>query len=320
MNPERRYCELRTEGRTFEGEALVYGDEAVFSWGRERIEPGAFAPVGDVILNRQHDRKTPLARTGGGGLELNDTPEALRIHASLPETEAANDTLTLVRAKILRGLSIEFHATAERGEGDLRIIEKARLVGVAVVDEPQYPQSLVQAREAEMRAKRLRTIRGSIPAKQALECRCSPGDCVEAVFESGALDDAIDPEQAKDALAVVGEYANAIGSRKRRSLRFWSDGEGGLQYALDIPDTARGRALLETMDAADVIGRPVVDAGASEFVLEAGRATYTKAHVRALTIGPTDASAGWTPIRFKSGAGDDAPGAAPQRRRTRLWL
>lgn len=317
---ERRFCELRAEGRTLEGEALVYGDEAVFPWGRERIEAGAFAPVGDVILNRQHDRKTPLARTGGGGLELNDTPEALRIRASLPETEAANDTLTLVREKILRGLSIEFHSTAERGEGDLRIIEKARLVGVAVVDEPQYPQSLVEAREAEMRAKRLRTIRGRIPAKKRLECRCSPGDCTEALFESGALDGAIDPEQAKDALAVIGEYANAIGSRKRRSLRFWSDGDGGLQYALDIPDTARGRALLETMDAADVFARPVLDAGASDFLMQGSRAVYSKAHVRALTIGPTDASAGWTPLRFKSGAGDDAPGATAKIRRARLWL
>ncbi len=324
MEPERRFLELRqSEGRLLEGAALVYGDEAVFPWGRERIDPGAFAPLGDTILNRQHDRKTPLARTGGGGLELIDSPEELRIRATLPNTPSATETIALVKAKILRGLSIEFHSRQEHQDGDIRIIEKAQLVGVAVVDDPQYEQSIVSARQREERAKRLRTIRGNIPAKRAVECRCSPGDCTEALFESGALDGAIDPDQQKDALAVLGEYANPLGSRKRKTLRFWSDKRGGLEYALDVPDSPRGRALLESMDAADVIARPVIDtaAGASDFVLEAGRATYQKARIRALQIGATDASGGWTPVRFRRGRDDDMPaGAAGEPRRSRLWL
>jgi len=148
---ERRYCELRADGRRLEGEAIVYGDVAVFPWGSERVEPGAFAPLGDVILNRQHRRDSPLARTDGGGLTIEDSPEALRIRATLPEgVAAADDTLALVRAKILRGLSIEFIATGERQSGDMRIIERARLVAVAVVDEPQYPASQVAARAAEL--------------------------------------------------------------------------------------------------------------------------------------------------------------------------
>ena len=323
MEPERRFLELRqTEGRLLEGAALVYGDEAVFPWGRERIEPGAFTPLSDVILNRQHDRKTPLARTGGGGLELIDSPEELRIRATLPDTSSATETISLVRAKILRGLSIEFHALQERQDGDLRIIERAELVAVAVVDAPQYEESLVSAR-AEQRAKRLRTIRGNIPAKKVLECRCSPGDCTAAIFENGSLDSAISPEQQKDALAVLGEYANPLGSRKRKTLRFWSDKKGGLEYALDVPDSPRGRALLESMDAADVIARPVIDtaAGASEFTLEGGRATYSAARIRALQFGATDASGGWTPVRFRRGRDDDMPaGAAGERRRGRVWL
>ncbi len=40
-------------------------DVSAFPWGRERIEPGAFSPLGDVILNRQHKRDIPLARTAG---------------------------------------------------------------------------------------------------------------------------------------------------------------------------------------------------------------------------------------------------------------
>ena len=320
---EKRFCELRAEGRTLSGEALVYGDRAIFPWGEETIQAGAFSPISDVILNRQHDRKSPLARTNGGGLDITDTPEALRISAALPDTPSANETLQLIRSKILRGLSIEFHATQERQDGDLRIIERAILVAVAVVDSGQYPKSLVAAREREERqARRLRTMRGSIPGKKALECRCvGGGDCSEAVFESGALDGVLDAEAQRDVLAVVGEYSGAIGSRKRRSLRFWSDGKGGVEYALDIPDTARGRALIDALDVVDVIARPVLDLDASEFVIEAGRATYSRAHVRALTIGPTDASRGWTPLRRRTGPGDDAPAAGNAgRRRMRIFL
>ena len=319
---EKRFCELRAEGRTLSGEALVYGDRAVFPWGEETIQSGAFAPLGDVILNRQHERVIPLARTGGGGLTLQDSPEALRILATLPDTPSANETLTLIREKILRGLSIEFHATAERQSGDLRIIEKARLVGVGVVDSGQYPQSLVSARQREERqAGRLRTMRGSIPGKKALECRCvGGGNCREALFESGALDGVLDAEAQRDVLAVVGEYSQAIASQKRRSLRFWKSGDD-LQFALDIPDTARGRALIDTLDVVDVIARPVLDLDASEFLIEAGRATYTRAHVRALTLGPTDASRGWAALRRRTSPGDDAPAAGNAgRRRMRIFL
>ena len=293
-----------------------------FPWGEETIQAGAFSPISDVILNRQHDRKTPLARTNGGGLELIDSPEALRISAALPDTPSANETLQLIRSKILRGLSIEFHATQERQDGDLRIIERAILVAVAVVDSGQYPKSLVAAREREERqARRLRTMRGSIPGKKALECRCvGGGDCSEALFESGALDGVLDAEAQRDVLAVVGEYSQAIASQNRRSLRFWKSGDD-LQFALDIPDTARGRALIDTLDVVDVFARPVLDLDASEFLIEAGRATYTRAHVRALTLGPTDASRGWAALRRRTSPGDDAPAAGNAgRRRMRVFL
>ena len=95
-----------------------------------------------------------------------------------------------------------------------------------------------------------------------------------------------------------------------------------MEYALDVPDSPRGRALLESMDAADVLARPVVDtaAGVSEFTVEAGRATYQKARIRALQFGATDASAGWTPVRFRRGRDDDMPASPAGRRRARVWL
>ena len=149
-NIEMRFCEVRAEGRTLTGTAIKYGDTATFAWGKERIEPNAFAPLGDAILNAQHDRTTPLARTDGGGLTLLDSATALEIRAELPPTRSADDVLELVRAKVMRGLSIEFVPLQERSDANVRIIERARLVGVSVVDTPAYPASAIEARRAAL--------------------------------------------------------------------------------------------------------------------------------------------------------------------------
>ena len=143
---ERRFVEMRAEGRVLSGVAVVYGSEARIFDFKERFEPGAFGDASslDVILNRQHQRAVPLARTGGGGLVLQDSAERLEIRAELPATRDADDVLALVEAGVLRGLSLEFRAVTERWSGNVRTIEKALLFGVGVVDRPAYPNSAVQ--------------------------------------------------------------------------------------------------------------------------------------------------------------------------------
>ena len=149
MKPERRWAalEYRGEGRVVTGTAMRYGDVARLPFGAERFEPGAFGEIraADVILNVQHDRGRPVARTGGG-LNLDDDLARLAIHAELPETREADDALANVKAKILRGFSIEFKAVRERMAGNVRIIERARLTGIALVDRPAYMESAVSAR------------------------------------------------------------------------------------------------------------------------------------------------------------------------------
>lgn len=151
---EYRFAELRAEPgtRVLEGTAVRYGDIASLPWGKEKFMSGAFGQIGDVILNRQHSRDRPVARTGGGGMVLTDNGDSLRMVASLPETRDADDALALVRAGVLRGLSTEFLVEAERFEGSMRIIDRAKLVGLAIVDSPAYPSSLIQAREKALQA------------------------------------------------------------------------------------------------------------------------------------------------------------------------
>ena len=132
---EKRYLEIRhSEGRILQGVALPYNQIGQSPYGREMFESRAFSPLpADVILNVQHDRGRPIARTGGG-LYLDDTDKALSIRAVLPATRESDDTLALVRAGVLRGLSIEFKALQERRENNVRVVAKALLSGIGVVD------------------------------------------------------------------------------------------------------------------------------------------------------------------------------------------
>ena len=148
--------EAAAHGRTITGRAMPYGSLGRTPSGiSERFLPGAFGEIGDVIMNAYHDATQPLARTDGGGLQLHDTPEALEIQATLPETRAADDVLALVRSDVMRGLSVEFRAledkvVAESGKR-IREVVRAELVGIAVVPRAAYPATDVQARAAEAR-------------------------------------------------------------------------------------------------------------------------------------------------------------------------
>ena len=155
METEFRFFEFRQEGRALEGVAIKYGSTARVGRISERFIPGAFGDISavDAILNVNHERGRPLARTAGGGLTLTDSPELLSVRAELPQTVLADETLELIRLGVLRGLSIEFIALVHRISAGIRLVSSARLRGVSVVDRAAYPDSTVQARR-ELPARR----------------------------------------------------------------------------------------------------------------------------------------------------------------------
>ena len=156
---EKRFFELRQDGRILSGVAMRYGDVATLPFGKERFEAGAFGDLGgsDILITVQHSRGRPLARTNGGGLVLIDSPVELRVEATLPPTTESDDTLALVKSNVLKGLSVEFEATQEKtegtGEGSLRVVTGAILRGLSVVDSPAFPASLVVARNEDRQAR-----------------------------------------------------------------------------------------------------------------------------------------------------------------------
>ena len=137
MEPERRYAAFRVAGRTLTGRALVYGDVAPEF--RERFVPGAFGEVRTIPINLQHDPAIIVVPEA----VIADGPRELSVRADLPEGSAA---LALVRRGSLTGFSIEFHALEERREAGIRVIERAELTGLALVDKPAYPASGAEVR------------------------------------------------------------------------------------------------------------------------------------------------------------------------------
>ena len=318
MTIERRYSELRQEGgRRLSGVLIRYGDIGIHPWGgRERFSSGAFGDLAgaDIVLNSFHERSAPLARTGGGGLELFDTKTELTIRAELPDTSDANDTLAMIRSGILRGLSVEFKAINERTEDqDLRVVETAELRGAAVVDRPAYPDSIVQARRRGGSY-----LRAKVPYRQPLDCRCHNGTCNRVRFEPETFVETLaDPEN--EVLGIVSDYSGAIASRRRGSLILKSSDDGLEITITEAASTDAARDLAAMSRTVEIFARPVFG-DPIEFV-ESGKgsaavATYRKARLRAILLGPTDASDGWTPAQV---------GAPPARRRQlddrkKIWL
>ena len=310
---ERRFSELIQKGRIIEGTALLYGEVATGAPFPERFEAGAFQPLGDIPFTVQHDRRRIIARNGGGGLELQDTTESLKIRAKLLETREAQDAHLMISNGLLRGLSIEFYPTSESQENGVRVLSKAVLTTISAVDDPAYDGSHIEARQL-----RGSFLRARVPWGKTLGCECHrSANCKRVKFSEGAFDETLDDEE-NEVLAIIGNYQGAIASRKRGSLVLKSTSRG---LEIDLKDTANtdaARMLAEQAREVPIFARPVF-AEPSEFV-ETGTgenaiATYKKARLRAILLGPTDVSEGWTPIEI---------GLPPPRRRHRkvgrLWL
>ena len=206
------------------GPAIRYGD--VSESHRERFEPGAF-DLGDGrtrYLDVRHDPERVIAYTGGGGLELRDTPGALEVTATLPRIPAADRALAEVRDGRLRGFSIEFHAESERREsrnprGVQGVAGRCRAGGAS-----------------ELRPDRRRRFGregrgGSCRSGSNLSCECHDGSCDAVNIKDVEL------PKDRDVIAVAGNYTRAVGSVKRGSLKLEKTADG---LAVDLTCRSTG--------------------------------------------------------------------------------
>ena len=151
MEAEFRFAPFAVAGRTLTGRAVVYGDVA--PQFRERFEPGAFGELPAIPLNLQHDRSLVILEPGA--FDLVDGPAALHVRAELHERSAA---IALVKRRVLKGFSVEFNSIEQRMDRGIRVIEKAELTGIALVDRGAYPMSTAEVRALAGESGRMRRL------------------------------------------------------------------------------------------------------------------------------------------------------------------
>ena len=265
-----------------------------------------------MILNRATFAVGSIARTGGGGLEVTDTPKALTIRAVLPETRDADRYPEPGNFWRPTGLERRIQALQERRENQTRVLpEKALLGGIGVVDSV----GLLPMPQFRSRARLDSVLRSVIPSGVNLQCRCHRGTqaCNTVEFSPEVWDESL--ESGKEILAITSEFSSALASRSRGGLTLRRTAEG-LAVELRPATTDAARELLEQAAEVSLLMRPVFNEAVFEERLVDGVLTafYSSANLRAVLLGPTDASEGWPVVLI------DRPTEGRQEERRRLWL
>ncbi|HEV8189453.1 MAG TPA: HK97 family phage prohead protease [Pyrinomonadaceae bacterium] len=136
------------EDGTFEGDLAVYNN---LDLGGDLIEPGAFAKTikergGTVPMLWQHNSEKPI-----GTLTLIDTPEALKVKGELlMELDDAKRAYILIKARVIKGLSIGFDTIKDSVENGVRRLKEIRLWEGSIVTFPMNEMAMITS--VKMRA------------------------------------------------------------------------------------------------------------------------------------------------------------------------
>lgn len=131
--------EIKTVGEdgTFEGLLSVYG---VIDLGNDMVVKGAFTKTiqenkSTVPMLWQHDPHQPI-----GTLDLSDTEDGLHVKGKfLLEVKQAQEAYALVKAGVIRGLSIGFEAVKKEIKDGVRYLREIKLWEGSVVTFPMLP-------------------------------------------------------------------------------------------------------------------------------------------------------------------------------------
>jgi HK97 family phage prohead protease len=136
---------------SFEGLLAVYNN---LDLGGDLIEPGAFTKTiqehGDQVpLLWQHKTDRPI-----GMLTLVDAPDALRVQGQLlMDLPDARNAYLLIKARIVKGLSIGFDVVKDAAEGTMRRLKEIRLWEGSIVTFPMNEQALITSVKARKESK-----------------------------------------------------------------------------------------------------------------------------------------------------------------------
>lgn len=135
---------VTADDRTIKGVVMPYNSVGNHPRGfKEVVRQGALTIQPGLFLNRFHQRITPLARLGKQ-LHLQDTAQALTLTATLPETATATDVLKEIDAGLLNGFSVEMRVAKDSWERGTRVIHKAHIEAIGLIDRPAYPEATLR--------------------------------------------------------------------------------------------------------------------------------------------------------------------------------
>ena len=142
--------EVSSDG-SFEGSLAVYNN---IDLGGDLIEPGAFTNTirehgNEVPLLWQHKSDKPI-----GLLTLIDGPGAIRVKGQLlMDLPEARNAYLLIKARIVRGLSIGFDTVKDAVDGAVRRLKELRLWEGSIVTFPMNELALITSVKARRAAK-----------------------------------------------------------------------------------------------------------------------------------------------------------------------
>jgi uncharacterized protein len=159
---ERHDCALKIKSLdptgSFSGVAAVYNNVDL---GGDRIEPGSFSrtiAASKVFpLLWQHQSDNPI-----GTVTVTDSREGLLVSGQLlMDLEEAKRAYLLIKAKVIKGLSIGFETIQDSVEDGVRLLKEIRLWEVSIVTFPMNEMAAigsVKALSAEDMADHLKAI------------------------------------------------------------------------------------------------------------------------------------------------------------------
>lgn len=160
-----------TDGRDgflhFEGHAAVFDEVAELEIPNlgvvtESVQRGAFRKVlkdgGNVPLTIEHDPTRVLATTGSGLLRLEEDTKGLRVEADVPDTTMARDLQSMVKNKVINGMSFGFvsgpraNFKVERRNGTMHrtLLGFKKILDVCTTWDPAYRSAEAQFRSMTM--------------------------------------------------------------------------------------------------------------------------------------------------------------------------